>query len=654
MSHIRLLLSDKTVASLPAEGGETNGFRVTHTVDADAHTLTLTPLADGLSLEAVEYETDLPASLLTPADRVFFYDNNAYTNDVTSVRPYAGNENAGIFEMGLFKNLDSGETLLCGYLALRRFWSSMYLRTDKINFRFELEDRPLNAGETYELEPVMIAGGVNNENALLETYGRRIGEINHAVADKPLPTGWCSWSCYYTEVDEEKIRRAADGQAAFAADGRPNLIQIDDGWQTNGSFCGEWVVDGKKFPSGMAATADYVISKGMTFGLWLAPFLFNDQSEYYPALKHIAKEEVTLGEHFHPFDLGDPRFLEHLRKTFRRMVDEYHATYFKLDFLAAAIHDFTGKTVFVRFKDGFCVEVLRRALQVVRDTVGPDVFLLSCGAHTLIGAGILNGARMSCDIIWGKNTDFPSYWQIMKDCTKTVLRRYYLHRNVYINDPDGVVLRDVDNGDGFNCTYSEAALWAITVAMSGGATLSNDELENLSPARRALYTKLLPPTDIPGRPVDYFEQPEPTAFTVPVDENTALLALYHWGDTMTGGMTFDLDRIGMKGALAVRCLDGKVMGFTDELKTGIMVPHEAQMFLLRKPEKTPSFAFSDANIYGGINLYDSIFEDGRLTVRKRDPDTHKDAKVYAFFPAGFAPEGEVVLSTDACTVTRIR
>lgn len=654
MHEIRLLKADGTVYTLPAAGGEIGGFRLTHLCEDDVHTLTLTPLSEGLSLEAVEYEVDLPTPLLTPADRVFIYDNSAHTNDITTVRPYAGNESGEIAELAVFKNLDTGEVALYGYLTARRFWASMRLRTDRMIFRFELEDRALFGGETYELEKFMISGGTDNEHALLEAYGTLVGRINRAVPHGDLPTGWCSWSCYYGAVDEEKIRRAADGQMTYAADGHPQVIQIDDGWQTSGSFCGEWVEDRVKFPEGIAATADYVTGKGMTFGLWLAPCMLSEDSAFYDTLKDMAKEEVTLGDRYHPFDLGDPRYRDHLRKTFRRMVDEYHARYFKLDFLAASVRFFNGKGRFVKFKDGFCIEVLRGALQTIRDTVGDDIFLLSCGAQTLLGAGILNGSRMSCDIIWGKNPAHPSYWQIMKDCTKTVMWRYFYHRKVYINDPDGVVLRDVETGDGFNCTYSEAALWAISVAMSGGSVLSNDELEKLSPGRRSLYTSLLPPLDIPGRPVDYFEQPEPTAYYIPVNDETAFLALYNFGDRMIDGMTFDLARIGMKGALAVRCIRTKALGFMDEIRTGIMNPHEAKMYLLRKPGKEPSFAFSDANIYGGINIFDGTYADGRLTVTNRYPETHKDANIYAFYPDGYEPAGETVLSGNGCTITRIR
>lgn len=648
MTSINIIYTNGQILTLPAASVETADFSLSYAENSGVHTITLTPTASDLRLTAVEYVFDLPETLLTPAEEVYVFDNNEHTNDIARVIPYKGNETHEYCELGVFKNLATGEVLLTGLVTALRFWASMFQDGTKMTVRFELEDRLLNAGETYVMERFMIAGGINNENALMETYADRVAELMHAIPTGDLPTGWCSWSCYYGNINEEKIRRAADMQVKYASAGKPNLVQIDDGWQRCGSFCGEWVAN-ERFPSGMQATADYVISKGLTFGLWLAPCMMDDQSDYYEELKDITMPMTTMGDRYHPFNLGHPRYHEHLRKTFTRMTKEFHASYFKLDFLAASIRYFNGQGRFVKFEGGFCVELLRKALTTIRETVGDDVFILSCGAPTLLGAGILNGARMSCDIIWGKNKDQPSYWQIMKDCVKTVGWRYFFHRKVYINDPDGVVLRDLDFGDGFNCTWAEAELWSIAVAMSGGAVLSNDELENLSPARRELYTQLLPPLDIPGHAVDHFEQPEPSAYVVEVDENTKFLAVYNLGDTMID-MTYALDKVGMSGALVYDCRRKAVLGIKDEIKIENANPHSGCMYLLRRLPDVPAFVASDANIYGGINLIKSAWSDEALIFSR--PESHKDAAVFVVYPDGFEPEGEVVMREQGYTVTR--
>ena len=136
-----------------------------------------------------------------------------------------------------------------------------------------------------------------------------------------------------------------------------------------------------------------------------------------------------------------------------------------------------------------------------------------------------------------------------------------------------------------------------------------------------------------------------------MDENTKFLALYHFGDTMTD-LDFDLDRVGMKGALVADCLTRTFLGFKDAIHVENATPHSAAMFLLRKPADEPTFVGSDANIYMGINLFSSVYEDSRLTVT-RPADTHENAVAYALWPASYTPEGEVVWTEKGYTLTKL-
>ncbi len=593
---IRLIFSDDRIYEL-TPGVTTAGVMVDYEVADGVHTVTLTAQKSGVCPVALEVVLPLPAGLTEPGNALYYYDNSAHTNDFSEVVHYAEHTSRTIAELSVFKNTESGACLLAGLLTLHRFWSSMRLSGDSLTFRFELEERELTPGEAYVMERFMFATD-GDEYALLDGYADRVAKLNCAVPAKEIPVGWCSWSCYFSDVNEEKLRRAADAQATYSR-GYANLIQIDDGWQKNTSFCGDWYADERRFPSGLEATAQYVRDRGMTFGLWLAPLLLSEKTPAYEVMKDMSMEALTLREHYHPFNLGDPRFHEHLRRTFRRLVDDYGVGYFKIDFIAAAIRYFHGGGDFVRFENGYCVELLRKCLQIIRDEVGEDVFLLSCGAQTLIGAGIFNGARMSADIIWGKNKANPTYWDIMKKCMSTVGRRYFYHNKVYMNDPDGLVLRDFDRGDGFNCTWSEAELWAVAVAMAGGLVLSNDELENLSPARRALYERQLPPMGIAARPVDFFEVPYPTAYVLELTENVKFLSLYNLGDVMAN-RDFDLGRVGMAGAYVVDCLGGKRLGRLDTLHMENVNPHGAGLFLLCRDEQVYGQFDCTKNLFGGL------------------------------------------------------
>ena len=82
--------------------------------------------------------------------------------------------------------------------------------------------------------------------------------------------GWSSWYGFTSEIDEVMLRAMADGlvSSGLAAAGYRS-IWIDDGWaMPRDNATGVVGVDPAVFPSGIAAFADYLHSKGLLFGLY--------------------------------------------------------------------------------------------------------------------------------------------------------------------------------------------------------------------------------------------------------------------------------------------------------------------------------------------------------------------------------------------------
>lgn len=91
---------------------------------------------------------------------------------------------------------------------------------------------------------------------------------NDTLAATP-PMGWNSWNKFGCNVNEEIIRQMADAMVSSGMkDAGYQYIVIDDCWQVERDKDGNIVPDPKHFPSGMAAVADYVHSKGLKFGLY--------------------------------------------------------------------------------------------------------------------------------------------------------------------------------------------------------------------------------------------------------------------------------------------------------------------------------------------------------------------------------------------------
>ena len=89
-----------------------------------------------------------------------------------------------------------------------------------------------------------------------------------AIAQTP-PMGWNSWNHFACDVNEAKIRSAADAMASsgMKAAGYQYVI-IDDCWQKSRDENGFIVADQERFPSGIKALADYIHSKGLKFGIY--------------------------------------------------------------------------------------------------------------------------------------------------------------------------------------------------------------------------------------------------------------------------------------------------------------------------------------------------------------------------------------------------
>lgn len=68
---------------------------------------------------------------------------------------------------------------------------------------------------------------------------------------------------YGPDIEEVGLRTFIDRAAQIGVE----AVTIDEGWETH---IGEWTSHPTRFPSGVRATVDYIHSKGMAAGLWLA------------------------------------------------------------------------------------------------------------------------------------------------------------------------------------------------------------------------------------------------------------------------------------------------------------------------------------------------------------------------------------------------
>lgn len=83
------------------------------------------------------------------------------------------------------------------------------------------------------------------------------------------PMGWNSWNYFGCDIDERRVQRAANSLVASGMrDAGYQYVIVNDCWQAGRDAQGAIVADQRRFPSGMAALAEYVHARGLKFGLY--------------------------------------------------------------------------------------------------------------------------------------------------------------------------------------------------------------------------------------------------------------------------------------------------------------------------------------------------------------------------------------------------
>jgi len=131
----------------------------------------------------------------------------------------------------------------------------------------------------------------------------------------------------------------------------------------------------------------------------------------------------------------------------------------------------------------------------IRRGAGDDTFLLGCGAPLGSAIGLVDGMRIGPDVApwWEvppRRRGPPGYEGTMPataNALRAVQARQFMHRRLWLNDPDCVMLRTTDT----ELSVDEVRRWALAVGDSGGMVMVSDDLANLGPDAYALLDDVL-------------------------------------------------------------------------------------------------------------------------------------------------------------------
>jgi alpha-galactosidase len=291
--------------------------------------------------------------------------------------------------------------------------------------------------------------------AALAAYGDWFAERVGAAGPASPPTVWCSWYRYFEEVTSADVE---ENLRAFDANELPvEVVQVDDGWS---SGLGEGLRPTEDIGA-LPALVDAIRASDRRAGIWLAPFLVGTRTSL--AQQHpdwlVGPAGRNWGQDLAGLDLTHPGVQELLTEHLRGLVD-LGVSYLKLDFL------YGGAVPGPRRDDVTGTEAYRSGLELIREAVGPDVYLVGCGAPLLPSVGLVDAMRVSPDTFHeGGENGSKGLRGLMP-----VAARAWQQGRWWVNDPDCLVARP---------SYSERERWAEAVATYGGLPSFSDRIAEL-------------------------------------------------------------------------------------------------------------------------------------------------------------------------------
>lgn len=195
---------------------------------------------------------------------------------------------------------------------------------------FEPGEIRLARGESYRSPTVYLARDPADLRARLRQMLTWPGGV---MAPRPVTLN--TWEGNYFAHDPVALRAQADAAAALGIE----RFVLDDGWfgcrDDDTSSLGDWFVDRRKYPDGLAPLAEHVHALGMQFGLWFEPEMVNRNSALLRAHPDWA---LQLGDGRAPtsrtqlvLDLTRPEVADHIFAAMHAVLSDTRVDCIKWD-----------------------------------------------------------------------------------------------------------------------------------------------------------------------------------------------------------------------------------------------------------------------------------------------------------------------------------
>jgi alpha-galactosidase len=388
------------------------------------------------------------------------------------------------------------ERFIAGFIGAAHQLTTITVRTpNQVMARALLDDVILLPGDEREIEPLAFWHADESAARMTAHFAALLGDHMRARISSPYQRGWCSWYHYFHAVTEDAMRSNLHALKDLRTEYPIEVVQLDDGYQ---AALGDWDATNAKFPSGLKKLAAEIRDAGFIAGIWTAPFfaardsqLMREHGDWF--IKHSETGEplragynpnwaASDDKYAYALDPSHPEVDTHLERLFRKIVEDFGYEYLKLDFLyAAAAEGIRHDPAMTR------AETLRRGLEAIRRGAGERTFLLGCGCPLGAAVGIVDGMRIGPDVApyWGATTGTAGEPGTAL-AIDAILARSFMHRRLWLNDPDCLMLRAKET----RLSNDEREALAWTIAASGGMLLISDDVGLLDADSARLFREV--------------------------------------------------------------------------------------------------------------------------------------------------------------------
>jgi len=195
----------------------------------------------------------------------------------------------------------------------------------------------LAPGETFQTPEVLMVRCSQGLGTMSRTFhellGRRVARGPWRDRERPILIN--NWEATYFDFNAERLLSLADEASKAGIE----LFVLDDGWfghrDDDRTSLGDWVVDPRKLPAGLADLGSRLLDRGLTFGLWFEPEMISPDSDLYRAhpdwCLHVPGRTRSEGRNQLVLDLGRPDVRDHIVSSLTKVLTEAPIAYVKWD-----------------------------------------------------------------------------------------------------------------------------------------------------------------------------------------------------------------------------------------------------------------------------------------------------------------------------------